>query len=162
MRIKRLTAILLCLCMALTLLPATAWAADGETIHVGGVTLSVLIFLFPPMYGEGYDTISELLNGKFDRIMDTSLFYGLNDTYWGILIFLSLILLFKVFASSATNAGGGCGGIFAPSLYVGDGGRHVGRDARAADWRFPDCGTDGRICVVPPVDDCFHQFLHHD
>ena len=86
---------------------------------VGGVTLSVLIFLFPPMYGEGYDTISELLNGKFDRIMDTSLFYGLNDTYWGILIFLSLILLFKVFASSATNAGGGCGGIFAPSLYLG-------------------------------------------
>lgn len=86
---------------------------------VGGVTLSVLIFLFPPMYGEGYDTISELLNGKFDRIMDTSLFYGLNDTYWGILFFLSLILLFKVFASSATNAGGGCGGIFAPSLYLG-------------------------------------------
>ena len=40
MRIKRLTAILLCLCMALTLLPATAWAADGETIHVGGVTLT--------------------------------------------------------------------------------------------------------------------------
>ncbi len=86
---------------------------------VGGVTLSVLIFLFPPMYGEGYGTISDLLNGKFDRIMDTSLFYGLNDTYGGILLFLSLILLFKVFASSATNAGGGCGGIFAPSLYLG-------------------------------------------
>ena len=98
-----------------------AWAGQMKDNLSGsvGVTLSVLIFLFPPMYGEGYDTISELLNGKFDRIMDTSLFYGLNDTYWGILIFLSLILLFKVFASSATNAGGGCGGIFAPSLYLG-------------------------------------------
>ena len=47
------------------------------------------------------------------------MFYSLNDTYWGLQIFLTLILLFKVFASSATNAGGGCGGIFAPSLYLG-------------------------------------------
>ena len=51
--------------------------------------------------------------------MDKSLFYDLNDTYFGVLIFLTLILLTKVFASSATNAGGGCGGIFAPSLYLG-------------------------------------------
>ena len=86
---------------------------------LGGVTLSVLIFLFPPLYGEGYDTITSLLNGQFAHIMDTSLFYPLHDTYFGVLIFLSLILLTKVFASSATNAGGGCGGIFAPSLYLG-------------------------------------------
>ena len=81
--------------------------------------LSVLIFVFPPLYGEGYDTISSLLNGQFSHIMDKSMFYGLNDTYWGLQLFLTLILLFKVFASSATNAGGGCGGIFAPSLYLG-------------------------------------------
>ena len=86
---------------------------------LGGVMLSVLIFLFPPLYGEGYDTIGSLLNGQFSHIMDKSLFYDLNDTYWGILVFLFLILLTKVFASSATNAGGGCGGIFAPSLYLG-------------------------------------------
>ena len=67
----------------------------------------------------GYDTISSLLNGQFSHIMDKSMFYSLNDTYWGLQIFLTLILLFKVFASSATNAGGGCGGIFAPSLYLG-------------------------------------------
>ena len=83
---------------------------------VGGIMLSVLIFIFPPLYGEGYDTISSLLNGQFSHIMDKSMFYSLNDTYWGLQIFLTLILLFKVFASSATNAGGGCGGIFAPSL----------------------------------------------
>lgn len=69
--------------------------------------LSILIFLFPPLYGEGYDTIGSLLNGQFSHIMDKSLFYDLNDTYFGVLIFLTLILLTKVFASSATNAGGG-------------------------------------------------------
>ena len=51
---------------------------------LGGVMLSVLIFLFPPLYGEGYDTIGSLLNGQFSHIMDKSLFYDLNDTYWGI------------------------------------------------------------------------------
>ena len=81
--------------------------------------LGLLIFLFPPLYGEGYDTIGSLLNGQFSHIMDKSLFYGLNDTYFGVVFFLVLILLTKVFASSATNAGGGCGGIFAPSLYLG-------------------------------------------
>ena len=86
---------------------------------VAGLMLSVLIFLFPPLYGEGYDTIGALLNGSFTSLMDQSFFYNLNDTYWGILLFLLLILITKVFASSATNAGGGCGGIFAPSLFLG-------------------------------------------
>lgn len=86
---------------------------------LGGVMLSVLLFLLPPLYGEGYDTITSLLNGHFSHLMDTSPFYGLSDSYWGVLVFLVFILLFKVFASSATNAGGGCGGIFAPSLFLG-------------------------------------------
>ena len=86
---------------------------------VGGIMLSVLIFVFPPLYGEGYDTITTLLDGHSGNIMDKSIFYELNDSYWGVLIFLFLILLFKVYASSATNAGGGCGGIFAPSLFLG-------------------------------------------
>ncbi len=81
--------------------------------------LSLLIFIFPPLYGEGYDTIGLLLNGQFAGLMDNSMFYPLNDSYFGIVIFLGLILLTKVFASSATNGGGGCGGIFAPSLYLG-------------------------------------------
>ncbi|WP_106830822.1 chloride channel protein [Parabacteroides pacaensis] len=86
---------------------------------LGGAMLSVLIFLFPPLYGEGYGTIGSLLNGQFSHLMDTSPFYSLDASYWGVLLFLSAILLVKVFASSATNAGGGCGGIFAPSLYLG-------------------------------------------
>ena len=85
----------------------------------GGIMLSVLIFLFPPLYGEGYDTITSLLNGQFSHIMDKSLFYDLGNSYWGLQLFLGGVLLMKVFASSATNAGGGCGGIFAPSLFLG-------------------------------------------
>lgn len=86
---------------------------------MGGIMLSLLIFIFPPLYGEGYDTIGLLLNGQFAGLIDNSMFYPLNDSYFGIVIFLGLILLTKVFASSATNGGGGCGGIFAPSLYLG-------------------------------------------
>lgn len=87
---------------------------------LGGVLLSILIFLFPSLYGEGYDTIHVLLNGNsnadWDTVMNNSLFYGYKDI---LLVYLLLIVLFKVFASSATNGGGGCGGIFAPSLFLG-------------------------------------------
>ena len=82
--------------------------------------LSILIFLFPPLYGEGYDTINLLLNGSsnadWDTVMNNSFFYGNGNL---LLVYLLLIILTKVFASSATNGGGGCGGIFAPSLYLG-------------------------------------------
>ena len=87
---------------------------------LGGIMLSILIFLFPPLYGEGYDTISLLLNGtssaEWDTVMNNSLFYGHSGL---LVVYLLLIILFKVFASSATNGGGGCGGIFAPSLFLG-------------------------------------------
>lgn len=87
---------------------------------IGGAMLSVLIFLFPPLYGEGYDTISLLLNGtsngEWETVMNNSLFYGSSSL---LVLYLILIILFKVFASSATNGGGGCGGIFAPSLFLG-------------------------------------------
>ena len=87
---------------------------------LGGSLLSVLIFLFPPLYGEGYDTISLLLNGTteqdWDMVMNNSIFYGDGRL---LLLYLSLIVLFKVFATTATNGGGGCGGTFAPSLFLG-------------------------------------------
>ena len=86
---------------------------------LGAVMLSLLIYLFPSLYGEGYDLITLLLNGNgqadWDTAMDRSLFYGSNY----LLIYLFLIVIFKVFASTATNGGGGCGGIFAPSLFLG-------------------------------------------
>ena len=87
---------------------------------IGGVILSTLIFLFPSLYGEGYHSINLLLNGKteadWNQILDNSLFYGHHEFLIG---YLALVLFTKVFATSATNGGGGCGGTFAPSLFIG-------------------------------------------
>lgn len=86
---------------------------------LGSIILSGLIFCFPPLYGEGYGAITELLTGEPSSLFDSSVFYQFKDNVWFILLFLLMIILSKVFATSATNGGGGVGGTFAPSLYVG-------------------------------------------
>lgn len=87
---------------------------------LGGSVLAVLIYFFPPLYGEGYATIGTLLSGHagqdVDSVMNNSLFYGHSEH---LLLYLGLIILLKVFATTATNGGGGCGGTFAPSLFLG-------------------------------------------
>ena len=86
-------------------------------LAIGGSILSVLIFLFPPLYGEGYETINQLINGDSQNIiLENSLFYG-HARY--LLLYMFFIVLFKAFASTVTNCAGGCGGIFAPSLFLG-------------------------------------------
>jgi CIC family chloride channel protein len=85
----------------------------------GGLTLSVLIFLFPPLYGEGYETIESLINGNSERTLERSLFLQWADNPWVMILYLTLIVLLKIFATAATNGAGGVGGIFAPSLFVG-------------------------------------------
>lgn len=86
-------------------------------LAIGGSVLSILIFLFPPLYGEGYNMINHLINGSSaDVILNNSLFYGHANL---LFLYMALIILFKVFASTVTNCGGGCGGIFAPSLFLG-------------------------------------------
>lgn len=87
---------------------------------LGGAVLSSLIFLFPVLYGEGYNSLNTLLNGRteadWSAILNNSLFYGHEDL---LVVFVGLVVLTKVFATSATNGGGGCGGTFAPSLFIG-------------------------------------------
>lgn len=87
---------------------------------LGGVMLSMLIFLFPVLYGEGYHALNILLNGRseedWNALLHNSLFYGHDDL---LLLYIGLVLLTKVIATSATNGGGGCGGTFAPSLFIG-------------------------------------------
>ncbi len=85
----------------------------------GGLVLSILIFIFPQLYGEGYNTIIAFLNGKKDIVFDNSIFYQFRGYEWVLLILLGLLVLFKVFASAATTGSGGVGGIFAPSLFTG-------------------------------------------
>ena len=86
---------------------------------VGGSILAGLVFLFPPLYGEGYGAINGLLDGDTSSIVNGSIFYSDGDNPWFILAFIGMIVLLKGFATSATNGGGGVGGTFAPSLYVG-------------------------------------------
>ena len=89
-------------------------------LAIGGTVLSLLIFLFPALYGEGYSSINLLLNGRteadWNQILDNSLFAGQGTM---LIPFIALVLLTKVIATSATNGGGGCGGTFAPSLFIG-------------------------------------------
>lgn len=86
----------------------------------GAVILSPLIFFFPSLYGEGYQSINILLNGSsetdWNTILNHSPFAGSGHL---LVVYIALVLLTKVFATSATNGGGGCGGTFAPSLFIG-------------------------------------------
>ena len=86
---------------------------------VGGLTLSVLIFLMPPLYGEGFESITRLINGDVTAIFNNSPFYSFRNNTVAVLLFLFALGAFKVFATAATNGGGGVGGTFAPSLFVG-------------------------------------------
>ncbi len=85
----------------------------------GSILLGLCIFLLPPLYGEGYDSILMLLAGDTNELMRGSFLYEWSDTVWAMLVFTAMIVLTKVFATAATNGAGGVGGTFAPSLYVG-------------------------------------------
>lgn len=89
-------------------------------LALGGVLLSSLIFVFPVLYGEGYSAINVLLNGTseadWNELLHNSMFSG--NGKW-LILFIALVILTKTFATAATNGGGGCGGTFAPSLFVG-------------------------------------------
>lgn len=86
---------------------------------IGATVLSILIFLFPPLYGEGYTAISQLISGKPEILTEGSLFYAYKDNVWMLVGYMSLIIFFKIIASASTNGAGGVGGVFAPSLFVG-------------------------------------------
>lgn len=88
-------------------------------IAIGGAVLAGLIFFFPPLYGEGYDAINNLLSGDTSSVVDGTIFYLDRHSVWFLALFIGMIILTKVFATSATNAAGGVGGTFAPSLFVG-------------------------------------------
>lgn len=86
---------------------------------LGTLLLSALIYLLPPLYGEGYESINHLLSLSPERLFENSLFFGFRDNQYVVLVYLILIVLFKLVATAATNGAGGVGGLFAPSLFVG-------------------------------------------
>ncbi len=85
----------------------------------GGAILGILIFIFPPLYGEGYEGFLSLMHGNAEQLFDSSLFYRFREIDWVVIIFVIATMFFKVIAMASTNAAGGVGGTFAPSLFVG-------------------------------------------
>ena len=114
--------------------------------------LGLLIFLFPPLYGEGYEHLHSLLNGTMINLEGQTVLSFFMRSAWSVPVFFLLILLLKVFSMSFTNAGGGVGGTFGPTLFIGaiagfvvartcrhgrsDGRCHAGAD----DSHLPYCG----------------------
>ena len=86
---------------------------------VGGTVLGILIFIFPPLYGEGYEGFTSLMHGNAQQLFDSSLFYRFRHIDWVVILFVIATMFFKVIAMASTNAAGGVGGTFAPSLFVG-------------------------------------------
>ncbi len=86
---------------------------------IGGSILGILIFFFPSLYGEGYESINSSLSGDFSFLYEKSIFYDFKDNITVIFGLFLLIILFKVVASSVTFGAGGIGGIFAPTLFIG-------------------------------------------
>ena len=90
-------------------------------LATGGLILSTLIFFFPSLYGEGYSSINILLDGSssadLNKLMEKSMFYGKGEMI--LLFYVCCVILTKCFATASTNGGGGCGGTFAPSLFIG-------------------------------------------
>lgn len=88
-------------------------------LGIGFLSLGVLIYLFPPLYGEGYDTIRLIIEGKSSSILDHSFFATISDNVWVLLIYISVLIFLKVIATSITIEAGGIGGVFAPSAVTG-------------------------------------------
>ena len=92
--------------------PYVRWA-------ISAFCLGLLIYLFPPLFGEGYECLHELLNGGTIDLEGQTLLAFILRKAWLVPVFFLLVLLLKVFSMSFTNAGGGVGGTFGPTLFIG-------------------------------------------
>lgn len=90
-----------------------------KRLLVGALVLGALIFLVPPLYGEGFETINKLLDGEYMSLLENSFFYEYRDLTWVVILLLAGLVFLKVVATSVTIGAGGIGGIFAPSLFLG-------------------------------------------
>lgn len=92
---------------------------DYIKVIIGGILLGLLIFLFPPLFGEGYNTLRDILSGNVQNLANNSYFFEIKNIYYYFGVFLFAIILLKVVAMAITNGSGGVGGVFAPSLFIG-------------------------------------------
>lgn len=85
----------------------------------GSSILAILIFIFPTLFGEGYESIKTLSENDPGKLMENTLFSGFRNNSWALLVFVGLTMMVKVFATGITLGSGGNGGNFAPSLFLG-------------------------------------------
>ncbi|GAA4385219.1 chloride channel protein [Hymenobacter koreensis] len=96
------------------------WPGTFRKVALGGIALGILVFLFPPLYGEGYDIVQALLSGESQRLTDASIFSVYRDeNMWVLLLVAAAVMLLKVFATCITIGAGGNGGMFGSSLFSG-------------------------------------------
>ena len=88
-------------------------------VLIGGLSLGTLLFFIPALYGEGYETINQLLNGQVELVLQNNIFNGIIEHEILVLLLVFGLVIFKVFATSLTLHSGGVGGIFAPTLFMG-------------------------------------------
>ncbi len=86
---------------------------------IGGSILGTLVFVFPSLYGEGYSAINQCLHGDISYLFDNTSFHELKSSFLAVVIFLFIVIILKVVATTITFGSGGVGGIFAPALFVG-------------------------------------------
>ena len=90
-----------------------------KRLLLGGGVLGVIILIFPPLYGEGYEVVNQELRGEFYHLFENSFFEGWHQSFGLLVVYMLLIIGFKVVATTVTFAAGGIGGIFAPTLFIG-------------------------------------------
>jgi CIC family chloride channel protein len=91
----------------------------GLRLILGGIVMGIMVFVFPPLWGEGYTGIITIFNGQGNELLNNSMFFSWKNNEYLIVLFLAGVLIFKVIAMAATTGSGGVGGIFAPTLFMG-------------------------------------------
>jgi len=90
-----------------------------KRILIGGLAIGILIYLIPPLYGEGFDVMNNLIQGDATSALENNIFNLDLSKEWVVIVLLAGLVLFKVIASSITFGAGGVGGIFSPTLFMG-------------------------------------------
>ena len=90
-----------------------------KRLLIGGVLLGTVVYFIPPLFGEGFVTINNVLKGNIEAVVENNIFHTLTDNIWVVVSLLAGLVLFKVVAMSLTFGAGGIGGVFAPTLFTG-------------------------------------------
>jgi len=90
-----------------------------KRLLIGGLLLGTIVYFIPPLFGEGYETINNVLKGNVTEVITNNIFHTTTDNIWVIIALLVGLILFKIVATSFTFGAGGVGGVFAPTLFTG-------------------------------------------